>query len=693
MANYSTEQIRNIVLIGHGSSGKTTLAESMLFNTGVLTRRGRVEDGTTVADWDDEAIRRRISVMAAVAPCEYKGVKINVLDTPGFIDFVGEVKGAVSVADAALVLVDPVSGVEVGTELGWGYLDERSLPRAILVNKMDRENARFQQVIENLRGAFSGTIVAVQLPIGEGSEFKGVVDLVSMKAYQGEGATASDIPANMTEEVESARTQLIEAAAEGDDELIMKYLDGEELTAEEINRGLRAGINNGTIIPVFCAAAANNIAIRPLMDALVAFMPDPAARPAATAERPNGDAVELPADATGPLAVLVWKTVADPYVGKISYYRVVSGTLRGDSRVWSMPGGHEERISQLFIPRGKEQLPVTDLSAGDIGGVAKLGTTGTNDTLCDRANPLILPRPTYPDPLYSVAVAPKTKADSAKMGPALTRVTEEDPTLQWRMEPGTSETILLGMGEVHLDLAIRRMESKFGVGLSTSVPKVPYQESITRSASDYHRHKKQTGGAGQFGEVHMEIKPVERGTGFEFDTTRVFGGAISQNFFPSIEKGVRSQLEAGPLAGYPVVDVRCEVYDGKMHPVDSKDIAFQIAGREVFKKTFLQAGPVLLEPIMDVRITVPEEYMGDIMSDLNTRRGRVQGMEQARGKGIVTAQVPQAEMQRYAIDLRSITQGRGFYTMKLSHYEPVPSHVAEAIIAQAKRERVEAEDE
>ncbi|OQA44933.1 MAG: Elongation factor G [Chloroflexi bacterium ADurb.Bin325] len=693
MANYGTEQIRNIVLIGHGSSGKTTLAESMLFNTGALTRRGRVEDGTTVADWDEEAIRRRISVMAAVVPCEHKGVKINVLDTPGFIDFVGEVKGAASVADAALVLVDPVSGVEVGTELGWGYLDEYSLPRAVLVNKMDRENAHFQQVIENLRGAFSGTIVAAQLPIGEGSEFKGVVDLVSMKAYQGEGAAASDIPADMADAAADARTQLIEAAAEGDDELIMKYLEGEELTAEEINRGLRAGINNGSVIPVFCAAAANNVAIRPLMDALAAFMPDPSVRPPRSAERPNGDAVDLPADAAGPLAVLVWKTVADPYVGKISYYRVVSGTLRGDSRVWSMPGGHEERISQVFVPRGKEQLPATDLSAGDIGGVAKLGTTGTNDTLCDRANPLLLPRPTYPDPLYSVAVTPKTKADSAKMGPALTRVTEEDPTLQWRMEAGTNETILLGMGEVHLDLAIRRMESKFGVGLNTSVPKVPYQESITHSASDYHRHKKQTGGAGQFGEVHMEIKPVERGTGFEFDTTRVFGGSISQNFFPSIEKGIRSQLEAGPLAGYPVVDVRCEVYDGKMHPVDSKDIAFQIAGREVFKKTFMQAGPVLLEPIMDVQITVPEEYMGDIMSDLNTRRGRVQGMEQARGKGVITAQVPQAEMQRYAIDLRSITQGRGFYTMKLSHYEPVPAHVAESIIAQAKRERVESEDE
>jgi elongation factor G len=693
MANFRTEQLRNVVLIGHSSSGKTSLAESMVFNTGVLTRRGRVEDGSTVADWDEEAIRRRISVMASVVPCEYKGCKINVLDTPGFIDFAGEIKGAVAVADSALVLVDPVAAVEVGTELGWSYLDERSLPRGIFVNKMDRENAHFQRVIEALREAFTGTIVPVQLPIGEGSEFRGVVDLIAMKAFIGEGAAPSDIPANLTAEVEAARTQMVEAAAEGDDELIMKYLDGEELTPEEINRGLQTGINRGTVIPVFCGSAINNTGMRPLMDAMLSIMPSPNARPATIAERPNGDEIEVTADSTGPLAVFVWKTVADPYVGKISYYKVFSGTFRGDSRAYSLPDGNEERISQVFVPRGKEQLPVTDLAAGDIGGVAKLQSTGTNDTLCDRSNPIILPKPTYPDPLYSVAVSPRTKADSAKMGPALTRVTEEDPTLRWRFEPGTSETIILGMGEVHLDLAIRRMESKFGVGLNTSVPKVPYQESITRSASDYHRHKKQTGGAGQFGEVHMEIKPVERGTGFEFDTTRVFGGSISNNFFPSIEKGIRSQLDAGPLAGYPVVDVRCEVYDGKMHPVDSKDIAFQIAGREVFKKTFLAAGPVLLEPIMDVAITVPEEYMGDIMSDLNTRRGRVQGMEQSRGKGIITAQVPQAELQRYAIDLRSITQGRGLYTMKLSHYEPVPAHVAEQVIAQAKRERVEAEEE
>ena len=336
---------------------------------------------------------------------------------------------------------------------------------------------------------------------------------------------------------------------------------------------------------------------------------------------------------------------------------------------------------------------MTQLVAGDFGGVTKLVNTNTGDTLCEKSAQIILPPVSYPEPLFSLAVSPKTKGDSAKMGPALARAVEEDPTLSVRFEPGTNETILSGMGEVHLDLAIRRMESKFGVALTTAMPKVPYNESITRSAADYHRHKKQTGGAGQFGEVHMEIKPVERGTGFEFDTSRVFGGAISNSFFPSIEKGIRSRLDAGPLAGYPVVDVRCEIYDGKMHPVDSKDIAFQIAGREVFKKTFLQAGPVLLEPIMEARITVPEEYMGDIMSDLNTRRGRVQGMEQTRGKGVVTAQVPMAEMQRYAIDLRSMTQGRGIYTMKLSHYEPVPAHIAEQVIAQSKQDREESEDE
>ena len=693
MANFTTEQLRNIVLIGHGSSGKTTLAEAMLFDTGVLSRRGRVEDGTTTADWDDEAIRRKQSVAASVVACEHKGNKLNILDTPGFLDFAGEAKGAVSVADVGLVLVDPVSGVEVGTELGWGYLDERQLPRAVFVNKMDRENAQFDRVVGLLRETFGGAIVPVFLPIGEGSEFKGVVDVIALKAYLGEAAAVAEIPASMSGAVEDARTKLVEAAAEGDDELIMKYLEGEELSPDEITRGLRAGIANGAIVPVFCGSAASNTAVRPLMDALVAYLPSPAQRPPASAQRPNGEVVALPAISTGPLAVVVWKTVADPYVGKVSYFRVVSGTIHGDTRLWSLPSANEERIAQVFYPRGKEQLATTALVAGDIGGVTKLANTGTNDTLSEKASSFELPRPVYPEPLYSVAISPKTKADSAKMGPALNRVTEEDPSLSWRQEQGTNETILSGMGEQHIELAVRRMETKFGVGLLTAVPKVPYRESITKSASDYHRHKKQTGGAGQFGEVHMEIKPLPTGSGFEFDTSRVFGGAIQNSFFPSIEKGIRSRLAEGPMAGYPVVDVRCEVYDGKMHPVDSKDIAFQIAGREVFKKTFMAAGPALLEPIMDVHITVPEEYMGDIMGDLNTRRGRVQGMEQIKGKGIITAQVPLAEMQRYAIDLRSITQGRGFYTMKLSHYDPVPAHIAEGIIAQSKKDRVESEEE
>jgi elongation factor G len=640
MTEFTTDRLRNVVLLGHSSCGKTTLAESLLFDTGATSRRGRVEDGSTVSDWDDEAIRRKISVGASVVPCEWQGHKVNLLDTPGFIDFVGEVKSAVTVADAALVLVDPVAGVEVGTELGWAYADERELPRAIFVNKMDRENAHFDSVLGNLRDSFSGTIVPAQLPLGDGSAFRGVVDLLRMKAQMGEDAADAEVPADVVDLANKMRTQLVEAAAEGDDELLVKYLDGEEL-----------------------------------------------------AQRPDGDEVSLMSDSSGPLVAFVWKTIADPYVGKISYFRVFSGTLKADSRLQSLPSETEERVSQLFVPRGKEQLSVQLLAAGDIGGVNKLAGTATGDTLCEKSTPLSLPRIDYPDPLYSVAVSPKTKADSAKMGPALTRLVEEDPTLNWRFEPGTSETILSGMGEVHLDLAIRRLESKFGVGLATSVPRVPYTESVTRSAADSYRHKKQTGGAGQFGEVHMEIKPLERGAGFEFDTSRVFGGAISSSFFPSIEKGVRAAMEAGPLAGYHVVDVRCEVYDGKMHPVDSKDIAFQIAGREVFKRVFMEAGPVLLEPIMDVEITIPEEYMGDIMSDLNTRRGRVQGMEQTKGKGLISAQVPLAEMQRYAIDLRSMTQGRGLYTMTLSHYEPVPPHIAEGVIAEAKRDRVEAEED
>jgi len=687
MGTYATKDIRNIALVGHSGCGKTSLSEAMFYDTGAATRLGRVEDGTTVSDWDDEEKRRHVSINTAVIPCEWKGAKINLLDTPGYADFAGDVIAAVAVADAGLVMVDAVAGAEVGTELTWSYLNERNLPRLVVVNKMDRENANFDKALQSLREHFAGAIVALQVPIGKEHDFHGVVDLMQMKAFVGPKGEMQDIPANLQAEVDKARTLLIEAAAEGNDDLIMKYLEGEELTPEEIQLGLGLGIRAGSIVPVVCTAASANLGVQALMDALVQLAPSPNQSAPVTAVRSNtGETVTLATDPNGPLAALVFKTVADPYVGRVTFFRVFSGTMHSDSRVFNSRSESEERIPQLFTPRGEQHTNVDVVVAGDIGAVAKLTSTITSDTLCDKAAALQLPKPSYPSPLFAVAISPKTKADSAKLGPALTRLSEEDPTLRWRQEPSTQQTILEGMGDTHIDIAIRRMESKFGVGVETAIPKVPYQESITKNASAMYRHKKQTGGAGQFGEVHLEVKPLARGAGFEYSTDRVFGGVISNSFFPSIEKGIKSVLESGAMAGYPVVDVRVEVFDGKMHPVDSKDIAFQVAGREAFKLAIQQANPVLLEPIMDVAITVPDEYMGDVLSDINTKRARVQGMTQERGRSIVTAQVPLAEMQRYATDLRSITQGRGLFTMTFSHYEVVPAHAAEAIIAEAKRE-------
>ncbi len=690
MRAYTPDAIRNVVLVGHSSSGKTTLAEAMLFDAGLLTRMGRVEDGNTVSDYHPEEIRRTISIYTSLLPYEWNRVKVNILDTPGYPDFVGEVKGALRVADVGLLLVDAVSGVEVGTELVWSYMDERSLPRAILVNKMNRENADFQHVLENIRSTFPGMIVPLHMPIGAGESFQGVIDLVAKKAYIGPKAEASDLPPEYEDEVEERRLEIIEAAAEVDDDLITKYLEGEELTPEEIQRGLRLGIAQGHIIPVLIASASENIGVIAVMDAITAYFPSPLDMPPEPAlDLRTQEEVELPPEPTGPLAAFVFKTVADPYVGKISYFRVYSGTLQSDSRVWNSRAEVEERISQLFFPRGKEHIDTDKVVAGDIGAVAKLAHTLTNDTLCNKEQPLKLQPIRYPNPLYSVAVHPKTKQDAGKLTSALSRLQEEDPTLQWRYEPSTKETILSGMGDVHIDVAVRYLKERFGVDVEVTLPKVPYRETITKSASGQYRHKKQTGGAGQFAEVHMELKPLPRGKGFEYDTSRVFGGAISSSFFPSIEKGIKAAMEEGPLAGYPVVDIRAEVYDGKEHPVDSKDIAFQIAGREAFKKVFLLAKPALLEPIMKVEIIVPDDYVGDIIGDLNTRRAIVQGMTQEKGKSVIKALVPLAEMQRYATDLRSLTQGRGVFRMEFSHYEIVPEHIAQKIIEEAKKEKEE----
>jgi elongation factor G len=687
--SYKTKQLRNVALVAHGSAGKTSLAEAMIFDSGATNRLGKVEEGTTVSDYDAEEIRRKISLNTSIIPCEWNGHKINVLDTPGYIDFVGEVKGAVRVADGAVVVLDAVSGVEVGTELVWSFADGQNLPRLVFVNKMDRENANFKRPLEQLGQKFEGNMIPIQLPIGSESEFKGVVDLVSMKAYLGDKAEEGEIPASLEDELEEYRLRLIEAAAEGDDELIVKYLEGEELTEEEIKRGLAIGVKSGKIIPVLCGSATLNLGVQPLLQAIIDSFPSPADRPEIKGTNAaTGEEEILEPTPMAPLSAMVFKTIADPYVGKLTYFRVYSGAMESDSRVFNPLSNEEERIGQLYLIRGKEQEPVKTVQTGDIGGVAKLSATTTGQSLCDKGHPIVLPPINFPKPVFSVAVTPKTKADLDKMGTGLSRLVEEDPTLRVEREPSTGETILSGMGESHVDIATRRLKQKFGVDVLTDIPKVPYRETITKTAEVQGRHKKQTGGRGQFGDVFIRFEPLPRGSGFEF-ADEIFGGAVPKGFIPAVEKGLREIIQKGVLAGYPTVDFRATLYDGSYHPVDSQEIAFRLAAQLAFRRGIPEAGPVLLEPIMSVTITVPEDYMGDVLGDLNTKRARVQGMEQQRGNSIITAQAPLAEMQRYATDLRSITQGRGIFSMEFSHYEEVPGHLVEGIIAEAKREAEE----
>lgn len=690
MKEYTTEAIRNIALASHSGAGKTMLAEALLHFTGATTRLGKVEEGTTVSDFEDEEIRRNISLSTSVIPLEYKGCKINLLDTPGYTDFVGEMLSGLRVADGVIIVVDSVAGAEVGTEIAWNYSDQFKLPRFVLINKMNRDNANFRKALESVQTLTDVRLLPLQLPWGERGDFKGAIDLLTMKAYAGDGKTGEDIPAAFMDEVETARMELIEAAAEGEDALLEKYLEGEELTAEEITRGLCEVVRSGAYVPVFVAAGSAEIGMGPLLDAIVSLMPNPIEAGEIKAESKAGEETLRAAD-NGPLAAYVWKTTADPFVGKVTYFRVYSGTMNSDTRVWNQTKGTEERLGTLHIQRGKEQISIKTVHAGDIATVSKLSSTTTGDTLCDKAHPLTLPVPEYPHALFRVAVSPKTQADSGKISPTLTRLAEEDPTLTWYNEPATNQTILQGMGDQHIDVAIRKAEAKFQTGLNIEEPRVPYQESITRSSSSTYRHKKQTGGAGQFGEVSMRIEPLQDEE-FEF-VNEVFGGAISSSYMPAIEKGVRGVMRDGVIAGFPVKNVKVAIVDGKEHPVDSKPVAFEIAGREAFKLAVKDAAPVLLEPIMNVRITVPETSMGDILGDLNTRRARVQGMDTEKGRSVVTATVPLAEMLRYTTDLRSITGGRGVFTMEFSHYEVVPAHLAQEVINARQKELAAAREE
>ena len=681
MADFSTDNIRNVTILGHGSSGKTSLVEALLFNGGGTSRVGRVEDGSTVSDWDEEEQRRGISINLAVVPVEFQEAKLNLVDTPGYLDFVGEVISGLSVSEAGLVLLDSVAGVEVGTELAWEQLDAVEKPRMIFVNKMDRENANFANALASATEAFSGTILPFQLPIGSGESFEGVVNLVDMKAYMGSDGTVADVPADMEDAVAEARQNL------ADDELIMKYLEGEELTEDEVRQGLKNGVQEGQIIPVFCGSAIQNIGLFSLARALTSYVPSPAEM---VSSIPNGgdDLLELSGDAEGPVLAYVFKTIVDRYVGRMSYVRVLSGTLSVDKGATIQRSGDNVRLQNMFHVSGKELEAATSLTSGDIGVLTKMDGLKTSDSLSEQQ--LVLPPPEYPRPLYSVAVMPATKADSAKMGQGLQALAEENPTLQVEYVQATKQNILQGMGDTHVDVAIRSLDSKFGVKVDTAMPRVPYQETVTRSASAHYRHKKQTGGAGQFADVELRVEPLDRGDGFAYDS-EVFGGAIPSVFIPSIEKGIRQILDQGVIAGYPIVDVKAIVFDGKHHPVDSKDIAFQTAGREVFKIAMQEARPVLLEPIYTMRVTVPDEFMGDVMGDLNNRRGRVLGMENRNNRAIINAEIPLAEILRYGTDLRSMTQGRGIYTIEFGRYEPVPSHLANQVISQSKEEEAEQE--
>ncbi|MDH5695037.1 MAG: elongation factor G [Dehalococcoidia bacterium] len=677
MQQYGLENIRNLVLLSHSGAGKTSASEAMLFTAGAITRLGKVEDGATTSDYDPDEVKRQISINLTMLPFEWKGAKINLIDTPGYADFVGEVRAAMRVSEGAIIVVCAASGVEVGTEQVWSYCEEADLPRLIFVNKMDRENADFYRTVEQLQSRFGSKCLPIQLPIGAQDNFQGIVDLLAMKGYIGSQAKEVDIPSSLQTKVDSFREKLVEAVAEIDDSLLMKYLEGEELGLEELGDGLQRAVVTGRVVPILVGSALQSVGISLLLDAICNYLPSPKEREVVII----GDKQKIEPTEAGSLAALVFKTSADPYVGKLTYFRVYTGVISSNSPVWNVNRRAVERIGQLFILRGKTQEPVSQLRAGDMGAVAKLTLTSTGDTLGSQDKPVKIVPVLFPEPAFSLAVHPKTKTDVDKLGAALSRLSEEDPTLEVRREADTNETILSGIGESHLEVAADKMLRKFGVGVKLETPKVPYKETITVPTKAEYKHKKQTGGHGQYGHVFLELEPLPRGSGSEFGD-KVVGGRIPKNYIPAVEKGVNEALHEGVLAGYPVIDIKTKVYDGSFHPVDSSDICFKIAGAGALRKGLSQGQPVLLEPIMNIKVTVPEDFTGDIVGDLNTKRARLQGMNPEGGFNVIEAQVPLAEILRYAIDLKSMTRGRGNYRAEFSHYEEVPAHLTQKIIAE-----------
>ena len=685
MQQYGLENIRDLVLLSHCGAGKTSVSEAMLFTAGAISRLGKVDDGTTTSDYDPIEVKHQISLNLTLLPCQWNGIKVNLIDTPGYSDFAGEVKAAIRVSEGAVIVICATSGVEVGSEQVWAYSEEANLPRLIFVNKMDRENADFYRTVDELQSRFGRKCLPLQLPIGAQSDFQGVIDLLTMKSYVGSPAKEAEIPSSLQSQAESFGEKVVEAAAEIDDRLLEKYLGGEQLSLEELNDGLRQAVVTGKVVPILVGSALQNIGIASLLNAINSYLPSPKERDVVVVGD-SGKQETMPPSQDAPLAALVFRTSADPYVGKLTYFRVYHGVIDSNSQVWNATRGEAERVGQLFILRGKTQEPVSQLRAGDIGAVAKLSLTGTGDTLCSQDKPVKIVPISFPEPIFSKAVRPKTKADLDKLGAALSRLSEEDPTLQVRRDSDTSETILSGLGETQLEVAAEKMLHKFGVGVELQIPEVPYKETITIPAKAECKHKKQSGGHGKYGHGLLELEPLPRGSGREF-ANKVVGGRIPRNYIPAVEKGVNEAVMQGALAGYPVVDIKITVYDGSFHPVDSSDICFKIAGAGALKKGLSQAQPIFIEPIMNIRVRVPEGFTGDIVGDLNAKRARVLGMNPESGINVIEAQVPLAEILRYAIDLKSITQGRGGYTVEFSHYEEAPSHVTQRIIAERQAKK------
>jgi elongation factor G len=678
MKEYAPAQIRNVGLFSHGGAGKTTLSEAVLFRAGAITRMGSVEDGNTTTDFDPDEVRRQMSVSLAVAPLEWQGSKINLLDTPGYADFYGEVAEATRVIDGALVLIDGVAGPQVGTDAVWKRTS--TLPRLLVVNKLDRENADYRASLDNLRERYGKGVVPLTFPIGRADSLSGVVDLLAGSAYMAGKQGPEAVPPAEQGTVDQLREMLVESACELDDDLINKYLEGEEITTEELSKALRQGVLEQKLFPVLATAGSRSIGLEPLLNAIVQLLPSPA-----DVEGKLADGSTLHSRDGSKLAALVFKTVSDPNIGRLSYVRVYSGTLTADSHVWNVQKSKDERIGQVFHIRGKSQEPTQRLVSGDIGVIPKLSESVTGDTLSTKDASTELAGIDYPAAAHFASVHPKSRNDVDKLSTAMSRLLEEDPSLQMHRETSTNEVILSGLGDSHLEVAIQRLQRKFGVNVTLDVPKVAYRETITGKAAAEGRHVRQSGGHGQYGVVNLELEPTTRGEGFQF-VDKVVGGVVPRQFIPAVEKGIRETLETGVIAGYPVVDVRVALVFGKYHPVDSSEAAFKTAGAVGFKAAFTQANPVLLEPVMRVDVTVPSEFAGDIMGDLNTRRAHIHGMTPDGPNTVIEASVPQSEMLRYATDLRSMTQGRGSYAMRVSHYDPVPAHLQQKIIEERKKE-------